>query len=193
MWVKVNTITIIAEREIAIDPTLSSRFIIEIPRIKESWDLAGWVYLQVQTEIGTTTEQWKRIYFGKKQQIRFKQPNNPYNLVVKVVDWMPSLTTYDINLTIWRWQPIYIVNYIEKEIHGSFSLILPVNFSRQEYDLINLGTVPIEIYWGESPANTVELSPGFGLKQEIDKRSLSARSVSGTGSVPIRILERSEV
>lgn len=183
--------TIFAERKMKIDPAFSSQFIIEAPKVKVSWDFLGWAYLEVETSVGKITEQWRRVYFGGKQRVQFNQPSSPYSLVLKVVDWMPSLTTYDISLKCWRWYPVYEVNYAEQKVGEEFSLILPVNFNRKEYDFVNLGVVPIEIYWGESSVNTIRLNPGFGLEKETDKRSLSARSTSGTAIV--RFVERSEV
>ena len=191
MWVNTPK-QIISDRELKFNPGTSNRFAIKIPKIKENWDLSGWVYLKLLgTEIGDITNNWQRVYFGNCQEVYFYPPNCQYELVFNAVSWLPSLLTYNIDFTCWRWEPTYKLKYIEQEISPKLIQLLPLNFSRKDYSVSNLGPDSIELFWGETES-AIELKPGFELEESngCDKRSLSVKAQKIAN---VRIAERSEI
>lgn len=191
-WVEVGT-TIISDDEIMVVPETSSLFVLEIPKIKKTWDFAGWCFLKIFSDIGPISSYWRRVYFGSKQKIVFdpKELNFPYQLIFRKAAWLPAFTTYNFGFRCWRWEPIYKVKYLEIEVNTTLSEVLPTNLNRKDYSILNLGVDSIDLFWGSSPP--VTLKPGFYLEEitNPEKRALSIKAVTSVSTV--KITEKSEV
>lgn len=191
-WIECIT-TVVSDDEIMVSPGTSSLFVLEVPKIKKSWDFAGWCFLKIFSDIGSISTYWKRVYFEEKQKVAFdpKGLNFPYELIFRKAAWLPAFTTYNFGFRCWRWEPVYKIHYLEIEVNTALSEVLPLNLNRKDYSIFNLGVDSIDLFWGDAPP--VILKPGFHLEEIADpeKRALSIKAVSGTANV--RITERSEV
>ncbi|MEQ9236344.1 hypothetical protein [Coleofasciculus sp. E2-BRE-01] len=192
-WIECNT-TIVSDDEIMVVSETSNLFVLEIPKIKKTWDFAGWCFLKIFSDIGLISTYWKRVYFGEKQKIEFaSELNFPYELIFRKAAWLPAFTTYSFGFQCWRWEPIYKIKYLEIEVDIALVEVLPLNFNRKDYSIFNLGVNSLELYWGENASFTFELQPKFQLEENNtqNKRSLSAKATKEMTT--IQVAERSEL